>query len=104
MYAIIRSGSKQYKVKKDDVIQVELLDAEPGQPVEFREVLLVADSTGKIKVGKPVVSGSVVKGQYMYMTKGPKIKSLKYKKRKNEYRNFGHRQKYAQIKILDIQG
>jgi len=104
MYAIIRSGSKQYKVKKDDVIQVDLLDAEPGQSVEFREVLLVADGAGKIKVGKPVVSGSLVKGQYIQVAKGPKIKSLKYKKRKNEYRNFGHRQKYAEIKILDIQG
>ena len=102
MYAIIRSGSKQYKVKKDDVIQVDLLDAEPGQSVEFREVLLVSDSAGIVKVGTPVLSDSLVKGEYMHVAKGPKIKSLKYKKRKNEYRNFGHRQKYAQIKILEI--
>lgn len=104
MYAIIRSGSKQYKVKKNDVIQVELLDAEPGQPVEFREVLLVTDGNGKVKVGKPTVSGSVVKGQYVNIAKGPKIESLKYKKRKNEYRKFGHRQKYSQVQIVDIQG
>ena len=104
MYAIIRSGSKQYKVKKDDVIQVELLDSEPGKSVEFSEVLLVADGAGKIKVGTPVVEGSKVVGQYVQEAKGPKVTSLKYKKRKNQYRKFGHRQRYSQVKILDIQG
>lgn len=104
MYAIIRSGSKQYKVKKDDVIHVELLDSEPGQPVEFRDVLLVADGQGNVTVGKPVVTGSVVKGQFLQVAKGPKIEALKYKKRKNQYRKFGHRQRYSQVKILDIQG
>lgn len=104
MYAIIRSGSKQYKVKKNDVILVELLDAEPGKSVEFRDVLLVTDGNGKVKIGKPTVNGSVVKGQFLSIAKGPKIESLKYKKRKNEYRKFGHRQKYSQVQILDIQG
>jgi large subunit ribosomal protein L21 len=104
MYAIIRSGSKQYKVKKDDVIQVELLESTPGQSVEFSEVLLFADGSGKIKVGAPVVAGSKVIGQYVQETKGPKIESLKYKKRCNQYRKFGHRQHYSQVKILDIQG
>lgn len=104
MYAIIRSGSKQYKVKKDDIIQVELLESEPGQSVEFSDVLLVADSSGKVKVGMPVVAGSKVIGQYVQEAKGPKIESLKYKKRCNQYRKFGHRQRYSQVKILDIQG
>ncbi len=104
MYAIIRSGSKQYKVKKDDIIQVDLLDAEPGKSVEFGEVLLVADGSDKIKVGAPVVAGFKVIGQFLQETKGPKIEALKYKKRKNQYRKFGHRQRYSQVKILDIQG
>ncbi len=103
MYAIIRSGSKQYRVKKDDVIQVELLDSEPGKAVEFSDVLLVADGSGKIVVGAPLVSGSKVIGQYVQEAKGPKIEALKYKKRKNQYRKFGHRQRYSQVKITDIQ-
>ncbi len=104
MYAIIRSGSKQYKVKKDDVIQVELLDSELGKSVEFNDVLFVADGSGNIKVGAPVVAGFKVIGQYVQVAKGPKIEALKYKQRKNQYRKFGHRQRYSQVKILDIQG
>ncbi len=104
MYAIIRSGSKQYKVRKDDVILVELLDSEQGQSFEFNDVLLVADGAGKVTVGMPLVAGSKVIGQYVQEAKGPKIESLKYKKRKNQYRKFGHRQRYSQVKILDIQG
>ncbi len=103
MYAIIRSGSKQYRVKKDDVIQVELLDSEPGKSVEFGEVLLIADGSNNIKVGMPLVKGSKVIGQYLEEAKGPKIEALKYKKRKNQYRKFGHRQRYSQVKITDIQ-
>jgi large subunit ribosomal protein L21 len=103
MFAIIRSGSKQYIVKKNDVIQVDLLDSEPGKSVEFGEVLLVADGNGAFKVGAPVVSGSKVIGQYVQEAKGPKITALKYKQRKNQYRKFGHRQRYSEIKITDIQ-
>lgn len=102
MYAIIKSGSKQYRVRKGDVIQVELLQAEPGQDVEFREVLFYGDGAGKAHVGKPTVSGCVVKGQYVDIASGPKVQSMKYKRRKNSYRKFGHRQHYSQVKILDI--
>lgn len=102
MYAIIQSGSKQYRVKKDDIIQVELLEAEPGQQVEFRDVLFIGGDDCKTEVGMPTVAGCVVKGQYLAVAKGPKIVSIKYKRRKNNYRKFGHRQKYAEIKITDI--
>ena len=103
MYAIIQTGSKQYKVKKDDIINVELLDAEVGSPVEFSDVLFVQNENGQVHVGKPTISGCVVKGQFMAFSKGPKITSLKYKKRKNSYRKFGHRQHYSQVKITDIE-
>ena len=102
MYAIIQTGSKQYKVKKGDVINVELVDGEVGKPVEFCDVLFFSDESGKATVGKPAVSGCAVQGQYMTIAKGPKVTSIKYKKRKNEYRKFGHRQKYSQVKITDI--
>lgn len=101
MYAIIQTGSKQYKVKKGDVIDVELLDADVGSNVQF-DALFFADASGKTAVGMPNVPGCAVKGQFLAVSKGPKITSIKYKKRKNEYRKFGHRQKYSQVKITDI--
>jgi large subunit ribosomal protein L21 len=102
MYAIIKSGSKQYRVQKDDVVHLELLAVEPGQTVEFRDVLFVGDETGKSQVGAPTVPGCVVTAQCLGIAKGPKIQSMKYKRRKNCYRKFGHRQHYSQVKIIDI--
>ncbi len=102
MYAIVQTGSKQYRVQKGDVINVELVDAEPGQMVDLKDVLLVANDNGEIKMGQPTVAGSVVKAKYLAIVGGPKIHSIKYKRRKGEYRKFGHRQKYAQLQIVDI--
>jgi large subunit ribosomal protein L21 len=102
MYAIIRSGSRQYRVKKGDVICVDLLESTPGNAVEFREVLFVGETGGAVKVGTPTVAGSVVKGEMVSEVKGPKIQAMKYKRRKGQYRKFGHRQRYTQVKILDI--
>lgn len=104
MYAIIRSGSKQYRVKKGDVIHVDLLDATAGEAVEFNNVLFVSDASGANRIGAPVVPGCKVKGELQGMAKGPKIRAVKYKQRKNQVRTFGHRQKYSQVKILDIVG
>ena len=103
MYAIIRSGAKQYRVQKGDVISVELLAHEPGAAVEFREVLFLGKE-GQFKVGAPLVEGCVVMAECIGEVKGPKIESVKYKRRKNNYRKFGHRQKYSQYKITDIVG
>lgn len=102
MYAIIQSGSKQYRVKKDDIIQVDLLEANPGEQVEFREVLFLGGEGCPVQVGKPTIAGCVVKGQYLAVAKGPKVTSIKYKRRKNNYRKFGHRQRYAEIQITEI--
>ena len=102
MYAIIRSGSRQFRVKKGDVICVDLLDAEPGNAIEFREVLFIGETGGAVKVGTPTVSGGMVKGELIDEVKGPKIQSVKYKRRKNQYRKFGHRARYSQVKIIDI--
>lgn len=104
MYAVIQSGSRQFKVQKGDVIHVDLLEGEPGQQIDLNEVLMISRDDGNVVLGTPNVVGSVVKAQYVAEVKGPKITSLKYKKRKNEYRKFGHRERYAQLKILDIQG
>jgi large subunit ribosomal protein L21 len=109
MYAIIKTGAKQYRVRKGDVIEVELIDATVGETVDIREVLYIGEdgdtaqgSTGR--VGAPYVANAHVKAEFVSLAKGPKIQSLKYKQRKNEYRRFGHRQNYAQLKITDIVG
>lgn len=104
MYAVIESGSKQYRVQKGDVIQVELVGVEPGQDVDLPNVLLVCGDDGQPTMGKPTIAGCVVKAQCLAEVKGEKITSVKYKKRKNERRKFGHRQRYSQLKILEITG
>ena len=100
MYAIIKTGGKQYRVAKGDVIEVELLPAE-NNLVAFDQVLFLNDGS-KIEVGKPTVNGCQVKGELLENTLGPKVIAFKYKRRKNYRRKVGHRQKYAKVKITDI--
>ena len=102
MYAIVQVGSKQFLVKKGDKICVDLFDAKAGQEVDLENVLLISEGEGKVQIGTPTLSGKVVKARYIAEVKGPKVTSLKYKKRKNYCRKFGHRQRYAQLEILDI--
>ena len=99
MYAIIESGSKQYKVKKGDIIEVELLKMD--KTVEFKNVLLLND--GKTtKIGNPIVEGSIVLGEILEEIKGPKVVAFKYKRRKNYHKKVGHRQRYNKVKITEI--
>ncbi len=100
MYAIIQTGGKQYRVEKGDTIEVELLGTEDG-PVEFKEVVLFNDGKSA-HVGTPHVAKCLVKGEVVGDTKGPKVVSFKYKRRKNYRRKVGHRQKYSVVKITDI--
>ena len=103
MYAIIQVGSRQFRVEQGDIVHIDLLDAQPGQEIDLGSVLLLSQEDGTVTLGTPTIPGCVVKAQYLAEVKGPKITSLKYKKRKNEYRKFGHRQRYSQMKIVGIQ-
>lgn len=101
MYAIIKTGGKQYRVEKGHIIEVELLDGEEGTEVEFSDVLFHFD--GKhTKVGAPHIKGHAVKGKILGRAAGPKIQSIKYKRSHNEVRKFGHRQKYSLVEITAI--
>ncbi len=102
MYAIIKTGGKQYRVQQGDVIEVELLKNEEGQ-VEFKEVLFFNDGSS-VKIGVPVVENCLVKGELMGEIKGPKVIAFKYKRRKNYRRKVGHRQRYSRVKITEISG
>ncbi len=102
MYAIIRSGSKQYRVKQGDLIDVELLGAEAGTVVQFEEVLLVTDGS-EVEIGTPNVSRYVVRGEIQGEAKGPKIRSVKYIPSHTVKKTWGHRQHYSRVKITEIQ-
>jgi large subunit ribosomal protein L21 len=101
MYAIIETGGKQYRVQEGDQLDVELLNIAEGQPVEFKQVLLVQDDS-HVHVGAPHVKGAVVRAELLAEVRGPKVFAYKYKKRKNERRKVGHRQDYLRVRISKI--
>jgi len=103
MYAIIRTGGKQYRVAKDSIITVELLDQDEGSTFESDQVLFLKTGENDFKVGTPFVEDAKVTGEILGHLKGKKIVVFKKKKRKKYRRKTGHRQNYTRIKINDIQ-
>lgn len=103
MYAVIKTGGKQYKVAKDDVLTVEKLSANAGDSVSLDEVLMVGGE-GDLKVGTPTVSGASVKAEVLEQTRGDKIVVFKKNRRKHYRRKNGHRQELSRIRVTDIVG
>ena len=103
MYAIIKTGGKQFRVSENDVIDVELLDVEAGATVEFGDILFINDGK-QMHIGQPVVAGYIVRGEILGNSVGPKETSLKYKKRQHTQKKWGHRQHYTRVKIVGIGG
>ena len=103
MYAVIKTGGKQYRVAKDDVITVEKLDVEDGKKIEFTEVLLMGTG-GDVKFGKSLPSGAKVAAELVEQTRGPKLVAFKKRRRKNSRRKRGHRQDLTKIRITGISG
>jgi len=99
MFAVIKTGSKQYKVAKDDIIRVEKLGAETGAKVNFEEVLVVGD-----KIGNPTVAGAKVVGEVVANARNEKVVIFKKRRRHNYRRKKGHKQQVSVVKILDIVG
>lgn len=102
MYAIIKTGGKQYKVSEGDSIVIEKLEVEEGAKVEFDQVLTIVDGED-VKVGCPTVEGAKVSGTVEKNGKGPKIHVFKYKSKKNYRRRIGHRQPFTKVKIEKIE-
>jgi large subunit ribosomal protein L21 len=100
MYAVIKTGGKQYRVAPNDVLKIEKLDVEPGATIAFEEVLMVGGDTPVI--GTPTVAGASVSAQVLDLEKGPKIVIFKKRRRKNYRRRTGHRQKLTVVRITDI--
>lgn len=101
MYAVIKTGGKQYKVAVGEVLRVEKLNAEVNTTVELNEVLLVS-TNGEIKVGTPVVNGAKVEATVVAQVKGDKVVNFKYKPKTGYHRKKGHRQNLTEIKIVSI--
>jgi large subunit ribosomal protein L21 len=101
MYAVIKSGGKQYRVESGAKLRVETLAAEVGANVSFEEVLLVGAGDG-VKVGAPFVSGALVKATVVGHGRGDKVRIFKLRRRKHYQKSQGHRQSYTEVRIDDI--
>jgi large subunit ribosomal protein L21 len=104
MFAVIRTGGKQYRVAPGDVVEIERLNTS-GSKVAFAEVLAIgSDKEGEkaLDIGTPLVKGAKVMGEVVALTRGPKLLSLKKRRRKNSRRRFGHRQDLVKVKITEI--
>lgn len=101
MFAVIKTGGKQYKVQKNDKILVEKLEGEEGSKINLDQVLMIADGKAS-KIGSPVLAGAVVEATVVSQTRGPKITIFKKKRRQNYRRKNGHRQDLTMIQITEI--
>jgi large subunit ribosomal protein L21 len=100
MYAILRTGGKQYKVSPGDVIRIELVDGESGSTIEFNHIFAVRKEG--LTVGTPLVENAKVKGTILRNARAPKVRVLKYKRKKQYRRTAGHRQGFSEVLINDI--
>jgi large subunit ribosomal protein L21 len=103
MYAVIKSGGKQYRVEAGKPVRIESLAAEIGASVAFEEVLLVGSGDG-VKIGAPLLSGAKVKGTVLAHGRGEKVRIFKLRRRKHYQKSQGHRQNFTEVRIDDITG
>jgi large subunit ribosomal protein L21 len=100
MFAVFKTGGKQYRVAAEDVIKVGKVKGEPGEIVEFGEVLVVGGDS--LSLGAPTVAGATVAAEVLDQARGPKIIAFKKRRRKNSRRKIGHRQEFTLLRITEI--
>lgn len=100
MYAVIRTGGKQYLVAADQTITIEKLDTEIGKTVVFEEVLMTGETEAKL--GNPIVKGAVVEGTVIAQTRSDKVIGVKFHNKVRYHRKFGHRQQQTEVKITKV--
>jgi large subunit ribosomal protein L21 len=101
MYAVIKTGGKQYKVAAGDLLRVETLDAKKGDMIEIKDVYMIADGD-KVSVGKPTLATAKVTAEVMGDGRGEKLLIFKHRRRKGYRRTNGHRQNFTSIKVKEI--
>ena len=100
MFAVFKTGGKQYRIATEDVLQVDKIKGEPGEIVEFGEVLVVGGDS--LTLGAPTVAGATVAAEVLDQARGPKIIAFKKRRRKNSRRRRGHRQEFTLLRVTEI--
>ena len=103
MYAVIKTGGKQYRVLKGDTLRVEKLDASAGETIEFDQVLMVGEGED-VKIGTPFVDGGKVTATVKEQGRAKKVEIIKFRRRKHHMKRMGHRQSYTELEITAISG
>jgi large subunit ribosomal protein L21 len=101
MYAVIKTGGKQYKVKAGDTLKIEKLDAEAGKTVKLTDIMMLVDGD-KVTVGTPYITGATVSAKVNGHGRGDKVNIVKFRRRKHYRKQMGHRQAYTELSIVDI--
>jgi large subunit ribosomal protein L21 len=101
MYAVIKTGGKQYKVSKGETLKVEKIAADEGAKVELDQVLMVVDGDD-VKIGSPLVKGGKVTAKVKSQGRGNKVEIVKFRRRKHHRKQMGHRQSYTELEITGI--
>ncbi len=101
MYAIVKTGGKQFKAAQNDLLIIEKLEGEVGTAIELSEVLMVVDGESTT-LGSPFIKGAMVTAEIVRQTKGPKINAFNYKAKKNERKRWGHRQPQTHVRITEV--
>jgi large subunit ribosomal protein L21 len=102
MYAVVKTGAKEYRISKGDIIRVEKLEGKVGDQVTLKDVLMVSQE-GEVRFGNPYLTNAVITGEIIEQAQGRKVLTYKMKKRKNYRRFKGHRQTYTYLKVNEIQ-
>jgi len=102
MYAVLKTGGKEYRISQGDIIRVEKLEGKVGDQVALKDVLMVSQE-GQVQFGTPQLENAVVMGEIVQQVKGKKVLTYKMKKRKNYRRFKGHRQNYTYLKVKEIE-
>ena len=103
MYAVVKTGGKQYRVTQDEYLKVEKLEGNEGDTIELDQVLMIADGD-KLKIGSPILDGGKVTATILSHGRGKKVEIMKFRRRKHHQKRTGHRQSYTEIKVTAING
>jgi large subunit ribosomal protein L21 len=103
MYAVIKTGGKQYRVSEGDTLRVEKLDSDAGETIEFDQVLAVGEGAD-LKIGTPFVEGGKVTATVKEQGRAKKVEIIKFRRRKHHMKRMGHRQSYTELEITGISG
>ncbi|VAW73036.1 LSU ribosomal protein L21p [hydrothermal vent metagenome] len=103
MYAVVKTGGKQYKVTQDQYLKVEKLEGDEGDTIELNQVLMIADGDN-LKIGSPMLDGGKITATILSHGRHKKIEIMKFRRRKHHQKRTGHRQYYTEIKVTAING